>query len=191
MADDDLDLQDDLDDDTDTGSADGSDAGQDAPPASKPDGDGDKGADRVNDLMSKWQRAEARAKRAEKALAATKQGGDRDAGDDMPPAVRQWVDAAREQAREQFHATDPRLAEYGIPSSSITGTTPDEMRASLKTYSNLIDGIETKVRRRLMTEHGLVAEQVGSSPQQDLDFASMSDAEFEKHVRAVSGLTSF
>jgi hypothetical protein len=186
----DSDLFDDLGIDTDADSGTDSDEGPDARAEGETGEDGEKGRKRTreDDLMSKWQSEQAKNKRLEARLAALEaqsKGGDK--GAEIPPDVRQWMDAARDAARERFYEMDPRLAEYGIPASSITGDTPDQMRASVKAYRDLIDSVETKARNKVLAEHGIVAESVGSSRFTSKDFVSMSDEEFDKVISQVTG----
>lgn len=171
-----------LEEDTDTGD-DGADAGSD-------DGDADdapppKESKRVSDLTSKWQKAEARAKKAEAALAKSrKQPASDDQADDARGAeAQEWIEAQREFARERAFTSDARLAEYGLTSEDITGDTPGAMRDGVKRYVALIDAIETKVRNRVLADHGLTPDTPGGGKEERLDFASMSDEDFEKQVR--------
>lgn len=185
--DDDNDLFEGLDDDIDGLSGSDSDEGQDAPGTDGAQDGADKAKKRTreDDLMSKWQSEQAKNERLQKELVRLQ--GTKSTQGAVPPEVQQWMDAAKDAARERFYETDPRLAEYGIPASAITGNTPDEMRASVKGYRDLIDSVETKARNKVLAEHGIVAESVGSSRFDDQDLVGMSDKDFDKLVNQVTG----
>lgn len=183
MDDEDQDLLD-GDGDTDTGSdEDGGDAGDDAPPADQRKKADAKESKRINDLMGKWQAAEARAKAAEAKLkqAGTSEGTD--GGATVPPEVQAWMDVAKEAARERFYNADPRFAEYGLDQTVIEGDDPAAMQASAKRWKELVDTIESKARARVLEEHGINPGYQGSTPEPKRDFGAMSDEEFEREVR--------
>lgn len=182
---DDLDLlDDDVDGEADTGSGDDSAEGRDAPPA---EGSDDAGPEdkRVNDLMGKWQREQAKSKRLEAELAAVKSKPSTVA--DVPPNVQAWMDAAKDGARERYYAADPRFADYGLDQSAIDGSTPDEMKASKKRWSDLFDAMETKVRASVLADHGIVPEISSTRKGPSKDFGAMSAEDFEKEVARVTG----
>jgi hypothetical protein len=136
--------------------------------------------------MGKWQSEQAKSKRLERELAAAK-AGDKDPATAVPPEVQAWMDAAKDGARERYYNADPRFADYGLEQSVIDGSTPDEMRASRKRWSDLIDSIETKVRDQVLGEHGIIPESVGNTRGPKRDYGSMSAEDFEKEVAKVSG----
>jgi hypothetical protein len=183
MSDEDKDLDNlDLDED-----ADAADSGSDnsAPPAdAKPDDNSEK---RINDLMSKAQKAEARAAKAEAALKAAQSGEapkDKDVADAKPAeGGDEFVQFARENARNTLFGSDPRLADYGLTAESIGGETVAEMRASLAAQRKLIDGIESAARNKILREHGLDPEvSTGAASEGAKDFAAMSNEEFKKFL---------
>jgi hypothetical protein len=180
---DDLDLFDDLDENDSSGAgSDGDEAG--APPA-KGDAPAAAESKRVNDLMSKWQKEQERNKRLAAELdelkgKATQDGAPAPAPD---PEREAWLEAQRDFARERGLNTDPRLAEYGLTSDDITGTTPTEIKASVKRWTDVINAIETKARNRVLAEHGLAPEVSGGEPAQKLDIAAMNDDDFENLIR--------
>lgn len=183
---DDLDLFDDTSDGTPGAGSDGGDAG--APPAGQDGQDGSKDSKRISDLMSKWQKAEARAKAAEGKLtgsAAPAGAGDGNAPPtvaEMPPEVRAWLETAKDAARERVYNADPRFAKYGIDEALIDGETPDAMRAAAGRVKALIDGIETKARNDALAEFGLTPATAGGGSPKLGDVAAMSDKEFEALV---------
>jgi hypothetical protein len=142
---------------------------------------------RINDLMSKWQAAEAKAKRLE----AAQKGGD--AGDDNPPAPEAApapVDEGlneilRDAAREALFKSDPRLERFGFKADVITGSTAAEMRESLARQRALLDAVEGKVRNEVLAEHGLTNDAAGGGSEKPTDFASMKREDFLELVERV------
>ena len=133
---------------------------------------------RINDLMSKWQKAESRAKKAEEERDALQQKGD------GAPDPKMWVELMREQARDTVYASDPRLARYGIEPSAIDGDTPQAMQASLSTLKGLIDRIETDASNRTLKKHGLTADVKGKAAERG-PVIPESDEDFEKLVEKI------
>lgn len=183
MADEDKDLDKDLDEDLeDTSDDSGSD--KNAPPDDKtPE---DNSGKRINDLMSRAQKAEARAAKAEAALAAKGEATaptDKDDADGKSGSGDEFVDFARENARTTLFNSDPRFTAYGLTAEAITGKTIAEMRQAFAAQKKLIDGIETAARQSVLREHGLDPEvSVGSASEKAPDFTSMSQEEFEKFL---------
>lgn len=178
MEDDELGLDDDLDNEGEPGS----DAAASDGALPSDDESGSKESKRVNDLTSKWQKAEARAKKAEAALAKSKPESDAGAAPAVAPEVSEWIEAQREFARERALNSDPRLAEYGLTADDIAGDTPAEVKASVKRQIDLINSIETKVRQRLLIEHGLSPEVPGGGRTERLDIDGMSEKDFDQLV---------
>lgn len=186
---DDQDLFNDTGDEGETGT--GSDGGDaDALPTGQDLKDGSKDSKRINDLMSRAQKAEARAEKAEKTLkAAGSKSSDADAGNAAPPAVippeiAQWLETAKDAARERIYNADTRFAKYGLDLALVDGEKPDEMRSAASRLSATIDVIESKVRNEVLVEHGLTPAAAGGSTAPKMgDIATMSDEEFEKLVR--------
>lgn len=185
-------LEDQLDDDND---ASGGDSGSDnsAPPDGEAQSDSADGK-RVNDLMSNWQREQARANKLERelqALRAASQGntqGQGTPGGASGAELDEFKEFARENARTTLYSSDPRLAEYGLKPEDIAGSTLAEMRASVKKHQSLIDGIETRARNRILAEHGLSPEvATGASTESTPKFSEMSDEEFDKFLAKRSG----
>jgi hypothetical protein len=175
----DLDLDDVLDDDADDG--DGDDSGDDQGPADEQADD--KKDKRINDLMSKWQSEEAARKKAEAELARLTKGAPKGASgakEDVPPAVQQWIEVAKGQARDQIYASDPRFGELGLDRELISGSTPEEMRDSAKKLGGLLDTISTRIRADVLKKHGLSPEVKGTPAPKNKSVEQMSDEEFEK-----------
>lgn len=173
----DKDLDEDLEDNTDDSGSDDS-----APPDDqKPE---DNSGKRINDLMSRAQKAEARAAKAEAALAKAAGESKGDQGGDVAGGEpNEFVQFARENARNTLFASDPRLADYGLTADAISGETVAEMRASLVAQKKLIDGIESAARNKILREHGLDPEvSTGAASEKTPDFASMSNEEFRKFL---------
>lgn len=187
MNDQELDQFDDIDSGNDAAPESGSDSS--APPSPDQSGDQSNSQTRINALMSQAQKEEARANRAEAELARLKGTAPASGGKtktDAPVSTgsdaETWANLLRDEARNTLYNRDPRLAEYGIDKSAITGSTPEEMTASLEAQIKLVDAIETRARNKALVEHGLDPEVGGSSGEPARDFASMSKEEFEKWV---------
>ena len=178
------DLEDSL-DDTDQGDND-TDADSDGDAGQGPDAGQDGATDnkRISDLMSKWQKAEARAAKAEADLAKKGAQGAATGGN----AGQEWLELFREQARDQIYRSDPRLAEYGIDPSSISGDTPAAMRESAALVIALVDKLETGVQDRVMKRHGLSPEVKSGPTSKGKSYADMSDEEIEKELARAKGL---
>lgn len=143
---------------------------------------------RINDLMSKWQSAEAKATRLDAELARLKAQapGPRNGGDRQAKPADEWADFHRSMVRDQLYASEPRFARYGIESTSIEGSTPAEMQASFARHKALVEKIETAARNQILSEHGLVPD-LNSAPErgEPVDFARMSSKEFEEYLSKV------
>lgn len=181
MDEEDKDLDQSLDGDADLDGDSGSDNSAPQGDASAGDGKGDK---RVNDLMSNWQREQARANRLQAELEALKGGkpaeGSKDAsagGDGQ--AAGEFIEFAREDARRRIFEQDARLAAYGLEASAIGGSTLAEMKASFAAQRKLIDGIESRARAAVLTEHGLDPEVVAGATERVKGIDAMSDKDFE------------
>lgn len=160
-----------------------------APPATDNDGS-DTESKRINDLMSKWQASEAENARLKAQL---------DGGDAQPTKGKrqrrqsedqdQFMEFAREQARNTLFGSDPRLAKYGVAPDAITGTTPEEMRESFSRQQKLIDSLESKIRNEVLQQHGLDLGVAGGGRQENTpDFGKMSQDEFIKYIERRDGL---
>lgn len=141
---------------------------------------------RINDLMSNWQKAEARAKRAEAALAArSKEGADegtderRSLRDD--PEVQSLKAFLLDSARETVYKSDPRLERYGVEIDALEGDSPEAIRKSFTRQLKLIDQMEARIQDSLLAEHGLAPEVRGGAPD-PVDVAKMSSEEFDKYI---------
>jgi len=179
--------EDELDDDLDLdGEDDELDSGSDnsAPPDENESPTGED--KRVNDLMGKWQKEQAEnAKlRAEiDAFKAPDKPAKRDApqGNVADDGSAEFVQFTRETARNALFGSVPKLAQYGLKSDDIAGSTLDEMKASLKASMKLVEGIETRARNQVLAEHGLDPEvSTGASSEKTPDFSKMSDKEFDE-----------
>lgn len=141
---------------------------------------------RVNDLMSKWQQAEARARKAEAALAA-RDGtqADEPQGDTTNDRVNEFEVFARENARQTLYGSNPLFAQAGLEVDDIAGETLAEMRASAKKHLKILQGMEGRLRNKILAEHGLDPEvATGAGTESVPSFSSMSDEEFAKFMAA-------
>jgi hypothetical protein len=171
------------------GSGDAQATGDDAPPSDQDASSDESNPEtRINGLMSKWQKAEARAEKLEKRLAAlekptrgTEAPKTRSTAR-VPDDVKVWLDTAKEAAQARIYEQDPRFKEYGIDRSQIQGRTPQEMVDAASRYTKMIDGIESRMRNTLMAEYGIEAAATGVNAGKAVDFNSMSKEEFEKWV---------
>lgn len=143
---------------------------------------------RIDDLMSKWQKEEARANALqatleEKSKAPKSKGTGADKGEPKgDPVLQQWLELAKSQARDQVFASDSRFAEYGFDPSSITGDTPEEMKASSQRLSELIDKMYSRVSSATLKKHGLSPEVKSGAPHKGKNINDMSSDEFEKYL---------
>jgi len=158
--------------------------------------EGSKDSKRINDLMSKWQKAEARAKQAEAALkvSGAASGGQPAAGAEgaakpaeVPAELRRWIDAAKVGERDRLFKTDPRFETYGVDRFVIEGDTPEQMGETVGRLSALIDKIETVVRNDTLATHGLTPAAGGGGADKGPNFATMSDKEFETFLAKNGG----
>lgn len=190
MEDFDSGIDDDLEDGVDGGADDGATGSQTdgdqsgSPSDSTSASDSDK---RYNDLMSKWQKAEARAKKLQSVIDG-KDSGTQTSGapasvkDD--PKLKAWLDEAAADVAERAYRSDPRFEQYGISASEFRGESPDEIRNKVKQTRDLIEKMETRIRNAVLSEHGLSPE-VGSTrsaPQKPFD--QMSSKEFNDYLKA-------
>lgn len=134
---------------------------------------------RVNDLMSKWQKAEARARKAEAALVG---------GSDTASAGDPWVAAARDLVIDQVYGSDPRYGKYGIQRDFFAGGDPSMIKAASKELSALLDGIEASAVEKARAEVGYVPELGGGPVREKVDFDAMTSEQFEALIaKAKSG----
>lgn len=166
--------------DTDSQESDGADdtAADDAPPASQDSSDTE--SKRIRDLTSKWQKAEAARAKAEAALAKSRSK--------QEPAqsnaqADEFMDFAKEHARNTLYASDPRFSKYGIGVEDITGDTPAQMQASVARQRKMIDTLESAIRNEVMLEHGLDADVTSTSTNSIPDIGGMSQEDFQKLMR--------
>lgn len=145
-----------------------------------PDG---KSETRINDLMSKWQKAEDRNRKLEERLAALEKG----ASPTDASQVAQYVQMMQEQARDQVFRSDPRFARYQLETSLIEGTTPDQMRRSAERLGAILDAIETDAQNAALKKHGLSPEVRGGEAERVPDFGKMSDEQFDAYLAKVRG----
>jgi hypothetical protein len=147
-------------------------------PQGKPEGS-EAESKRISDLMSKWQKADAENARLKAELA--KAAKPKTPTNRSEPQGDEFMEFAREHARNTLFASDPRLAKYGVDVNAIQGDTPAEMRASLEQQRKLIDSLESRIRNEVLAEHGLDAEVASGSGSKGLpDIGAMSDEEFNK-----------
>lgn len=169
-------------------SPDGSGEG-DTPPApqsaSGPDGTADPSTKRINDLMSRAQKAEAENARLKKQLGL--QDGRRKSGDDgATPAADEQPDEFQEYLREAARRDifrDSGLADFGLDVSVISGATLREMKESADRWKTVATSLASKARQDAFVEAGVSPEAGGGQAPEGKSFASMSDKEFEEFLR--------
>lgn len=137
---------------------------------------------RVRDLQSKADAAEARANKAEAALKAAKEQGER-GGDSADPRYAAVMDQLREANLDAVYGEIPELRQFDIDRSLIEGTTRNEMRDSARNLAALIGSVRTKARNEVLAENGLSADAPSATPAKRADFASMDSKEFDELVR--------
>ena len=143
---------------------------------------------RYNDLMSKWQKAEARAKKLEEAIKGKESGAQTPANgfsikDD--PKLKAWLDEAAADVAERAYRSDPRFEQYGISASEFRGESPEQIRAKVKQTRELIDKMETRIRNELLAEHGLSPDVGSTRPAPTKSFDQMSSKEFNDYMKSL------
>ena len=157
------------------------------------DAAGDKGSDseskddvekRIRDLQSKADKAEARANKLQKqidtrAKTKTAKGDDEPTGD-VPPEVREWLNAAKERTVEQTFKSDERFQKYGIDPAFIQADTPGQLRERAKQLAEMLTKIEGQVRDEVLVEHGFNPAPATSERSDPVNYRTMSSEEFNK-----------
>ena len=134
---------------------------------------------RVSDLMSKWQKAEARAKKLEEQVAA--QG--RSPAPAASSGVDPWLLAARDAVIDKVYEADPRYERYGIRRDFFVATDPSVTKGAAAELSALLDGIEARAREDAAAGVGYVPELGGGSASREpIDFDTMKKEDFEALV---------
>lgn len=187
------DLEDDL---TSSDDGDSTAAGDDA---ASSDGSGDAGAagsggDDLRTWQSKADKEAARANKLQKELDALRAASA--AGAAPPPApsrrsngaVDPWVEASKDNFRDELFKSDARFASLGLEPTLITGATPGEMRASFDSLRTSVDRMESGIRTRVLVEHGLEPEVGSGERATGLNYGTMAKEDFDKLVeRALGG----
>ncbi len=155
----------------------------DEPAGETPEADKAKEDKRISDLQSKADKAEARANKAEAALAKTVSRGDGEAPKvQSDPEREALMSELRDASLDAVFAEFAELKDYGVDRSLIEGRTRAEMREAATALVGLVKSVETKARNRVLKEHGIKAEPAGATRQPPKDFASMSNEDFEKEL---------
>lgn len=148
---------------------------------------------RVKDFQSLADRETARANKAEKrlkALEAALASGDSEEG---KPATSVGGDAQNQMildmARMFAVSANPKLAEFGLEASDLTGSTPSEIAQSAAALIARFEKVETRVRNKVLADNGLAPEIVsGKAPEtQARDFSEMGKEDFDKLLNSVLG----
>jgi hypothetical protein len=140
---------------------------------------------RISDLQSKADKETARANKAETELARLKSAlADEDAGAGAPPpsgGAPAGDATVLDMARMFVYAQHPKLEEYGVPASDLTGSNPNEIAQSAADLAAQVEKIETKARNKMLAENGMAPEiDGGSPPPPPRDFSKMSSEDFAK-----------
>lgn len=149
---------------------------------------------RVSDLQSKADKETARANKAEKrlqALEAALKDSDSDGGKENPKRADASTDPQILEMAQMFaYQQHPRLEEFGVEMSDITGSTPSEVAKNAAALVARFEKIETIARNKVLAEQGLAPELSNDLPatRKSRDFNSMPAEDFEKIVeRALRG----
>ena len=146
---------------------------------------------RISDLQSKADKETARANKAEtrlKALeAALKEGDTKDSKPEAETAGNGVNDAVLDMARMFVFQQNPKLAQYGISSSDLAGSTPAAVAQSATELVARFEKIETQVRNKVLADQGLAPELDSGVPEPARDFTKMSSEDFEKVMNAALG----
>ena len=142
---------------------------------------------RISELQSRADKETARANKAEarlKALQETMQAPDPDvrnpvSGDAASDAI---LDMARIFAVQQ----NPKLAEYGLSASDLSGSTPSEVARAAAELVARFEKIETQARNKVLAQNGLSPEvDAGTPPPPTRDYSAMSKEDFDKVLAGV------
>lgn len=143
---------------------------------------------RVTDLQSKADQETARANKLQKQLdaiaAATKEPGS-DGGNEANPSNASVDPAIIDMARMFAYQQNPRLADYGVEMSDISGSTPSEVAKNAAELVARFEKIETIARNKVLAEQGLAPEITSSgTPSVKRNFETMPKEDFDKFVDA-------
>jgi hypothetical protein len=77
---------------------------------------------------------------------------------------------------------NPKLSEYGLSASDLTGSTPSEIAQSAAALIARFEKIETTVRNKVLAANGLAPEVDAGAPppSKAKDFSKMSSEDFKK-----------
>ena len=141
---------------------------------------------RVRDLQSKADQETARANKAEAKLKAMLEAAaDRDAGGGSAPVPGDASGALLDMARMFAVQQNPKLAEYGVSMSDLSGSTPREIAQSAAEQVARFEKLETQVRNKVLAANGLAPEVGGDiAPAPSRDFSKMSSEDFKKVMDA-------
>lgn len=145
--------------------------------------DDDKSSKRIRDLQSRADANEARANKAEQALAAALGKGSGTEAND--PGTQALLQELREASLDAVYGDYPELRKYGIERSLIEGSTRAEMRESATSIVGLIKAVATKARNETLEQHGIKAEPTGNTRKPPVDYSSMKDEDFEKLLNSI------
>lgn len=180
--DDDLLLGDDGDDDSTDDALSGDSSGKSNDP---------KAADkRISDLQSKADKETARANKAEATVKRLIEAAkDPDAEGSKPLAEaggNAAFDAVLEMSKMFAIQQHPKLGEYGLSASDLTGSTPGEIAQSAAALVARFEKIETQARNKVLAANGLAPEvEAGDQkPHVARDFSKMSSEDFNKFLEA-------
>lgn len=151
-------------------------------------GDDPKAAKRIADAQRALHKEQARAKALEKELEELKAKGaepeDREKAPQAPEVNSELLEDWREAAWERY----PAFKDFGIEIDAIQGGTRTEIRQSASALAKFIEEVESKVRNRVLAEHGLAADGLGGGKRETYpDFDSMSSEDFMKFVEKRAG----
>lgn len=139
-------------------------------------------AKRIADLMSKAQKEEARANKAEAALKAVR--GESGLSGSNDPGTKALMAELREASLDAVFGEYPELRDYGIDRALIEGTTRAEMRGSADALVALIKNVSTKARNKALAEAGVKPEPTAARrPNKSVN--DMSDDEFLKMLDGI------
>ena len=139
-------------------------------------------AKRIADLMSKAQKEEARANKAEAALKAVR--GESGSAGSNDPATRALMAELREASLDAVFGEYPELRDYGIDRALIEGSTRAEMREAASALVTLIKNVSTKARNKALAESGIKPEPTAAR-RASKSVADMTDDEFLKMLDSI------
>lgn len=144
---------------------------------------------RISDLQSAKDKETARANKLQKqldAITAATKDEDVEVRKSAASTTGNVTDnVILDMARMFAFQQNPKLAEYGIAPSDLTGSTPSEVTQAATELVARFEKIETQVRNKVLADQGFAPEiDAGLPAAKPRDFSKMSKEDFQKVMDA-------